>query len=606
MIDEQPEHLTRDLTVKGDAVQRIYGNYRALRYIVNRRYQRKLVWTLDEKRMFIDSIISGYPVPIVLLAERNSDTHSLFEIIDGMQRLNAIFSFIENEYNVRDRYFDLNTMAETKALLDSEELTQREPKLDRNACVRIASYTVPFSIYEFKSDGDVDEVFRRINSGGRKLSRQELRIAGATGHFAQVVRIIAAKIRGDVSATDELSLNEMRKISITNRDLPYGIDVEKIFWVEQGVLTKEQIRESRDEELIADIVAFMILREKPSSRSEFLDDLFGNTEGEAQRERFTQIEMATQRYTIDNIIIDFQRVVDQLRLTLSRANRTLGQLLFGNQPPRAPRYFQVVFLALHKLLVMDRQEVVDQGQLVELLDGSGVSIHIPEGGRWSADARVNAVNSAAGRYGAAFGPAHGYDPAQARWITQLENILTQSYTEQAAYDFKQGFMRLDGTGTFDEGSFEKILKTLVGIANIGVGVRGYVLVGVADKEADARRVRDLFNVEPRVFSNFFITGIDHEATALHKSLDTLFMELTSRVKASSMSDPLKDYVARQLKIVKYYDKTVAVFEARAQSDPSSLGDEYFVRYGNKLEKIPPQKFGALFKRFVREPSDRGG
>ena len=116
----------QDLTVKGESVERIFGNYQAWRYIVNRRYQRKLVWSLEEKRNFIDSIINGYPVPIVLLAERKAAIGgpSLFEIIDGMQRLNAVFGYIENEYAVNGQFFDLNTMAETKALLDAGKLQQ--------------------------------------------------------------------------------------------------------------------------------------------------------------------------------------------------------------------------------------------------------------------------------------------------------------------------------------------------------------------------------------------------------------------------------------------------------------------------------------------------
>jgi len=470
MIEVQ--RAKQDLTVKGESIERIFGNYQAWRYIVNRRYQRKLVWTLDEKRRFIDSILSGYPVPIVLLAERKNPSQGQFEIIDGMQRLNAIFSFIENEYAVDGKFFDLNTMAESKALLDAGKLKQKEPMLSRDACVQIASYTVPLSIYEFAGHGDVDEVFRRINSGGRKLSRQELRIAGSTGHFAQAVRLVAAKVRGDVSASDELPLNEMKKISITNRDLPYGINADEMFWIKQGVLTKEQVRESRDEEIIADILAFMLLDDKPPSRSEALDDFFGYSDGESQQQRHTQIELATQKYTAEIVTADFQRVLDQIKITLARSGRTLGQLLFGAQPPRAPRYFQVIFLALHKLIVAGNQEVIDQDKLIGLLDGSGNNIPVPEGGRWGAVDRTNAVNGAAGVYGTAFGPSKAYDPAQIRWITQMETILTQSYTEQAAYDFKQGFLRLDGKNTFDEDSFDKILKTLVGIANIRKGVRG--------------------------------------------------------------------------------------------------------------------------------------
>jgi hypothetical protein len=390
----------------------------------------------------------------------------------------------------------------------------------------------------------------------------------------------------------------MKKISITNRDLPYGINVEELFWIKQGVLTKEQVRESRDEELVADMLAFMLLDDKPSSRSEFLDDFFGYSDGEAQSQRYAQIELATQKYTVEIAAADFQRVLDQIKVTLNRAGKTLGQLLFGEQPPRAPRYFQVVFLALHKLIVLENKEVVDQDRLVSLLDGGGVNIPVPEGGRWGAEDRMNAINGAAGVYGPAFAPAKGYDPAQVRWITQMENILTQSYTEQGAYDFKQGFIRLDGKHTFDEDSFDKILKTLVGIANIRKGVRGYVLVGVADTEADARRVTALYGVDARPFERFFITGMEHEAAALGKSLDDIFMELTTRIKKSGLSEPLRDYVARHVKSVRYYDKTVFVFEAQAQDEPSNFDGSFFVRIGNKLEEIPPQKYGDLYKRFI--------
>jgi hypothetical protein len=592
------QRAKQDLTVKGEAIERIFGNYQAWRYIVNRRYQRKLVWTLDEKRRFIDSILMGYPVPIVLLAERKTLGHGQFEIIDGMQRLNAIFSFIENEYSVNGRFFDLNTMAASKVMLDEGKIQQKEPVLDRDACVQIASYVIPLSIYEFAGNGDVDEVFRRINSGGRKLSRQELRIAGSTGHFAQAVRIIASKVRGDVSGSDELPLNEMKKISITNRDLPYGIDVDEIFWIKQGVLTKEQVRESRDEEVIADVLGYMLLDKKPPSRSEFLDDFFGYSEGELSQQRHEEIELTVQKYTVDVAIADFQRVFDQLKVTLNRAGKTLGQLLFGAQSPRAPRYFQVVFLALHKLMVIQNQEVTDQDKFIALLEGSGKNIFVPEGGRWGADDRSKAVDGAAGVYGPAFGPSKQYDPAQVRWITQMENILAQSFTEQAAYDFKQGFLRLDGKNEFDEDSFAKILKTLVGIANIRKGVRGYVIVGVADSDTDAQRIAKLYKVDARVFERFYITGVEHEAKAQKKTLDELFMELTAKIKASPLSEPLRDYVVRNIKVVRYYDKTVFVLEAQAQEEPSNYGGAFYIRHGNQLSEIPAAQYGELFKRFL--------
>lgn len=41
------------------SVQMAYDNYLKNKYIVNRKYQRKLVWTLEEKAAFIDSLSNG-------------------------------------------------------------------------------------------------------------------------------------------------------------------------------------------------------------------------------------------------------------------------------------------------------------------------------------------------------------------------------------------------------------------------------------------------------------------------------------------------------------------------------------------------------------------
>ena len=109
----------QDLTVRSENIQRIYSFYISEKFLVNRRYQRKLIWTIEEKSSFIDSIMNGYPVPLILLAEVNYNNSSVYEIIDGMQRLNAIVSFIEGEFSVDGKYFDLESTAETKLMLDN-------------------------------------------------------------------------------------------------------------------------------------------------------------------------------------------------------------------------------------------------------------------------------------------------------------------------------------------------------------------------------------------------------------------------------------------------------------------------------------------------------
>lgn len=594
---EQKPLATDDLTVKGESIERVYGQYADRRYMVNRRYQRKLIWTFEEKVNFIDSIVRGYPVPIILLAENRSRGDSVLEIIDGMQRINAIISFIENDFQVDGCYFDLNTMAVTKAKLDKGELGQKSPQMDRAKCVKIASYLVPFSIFEFSDGAAVDEVFRRINSGGRKLSRQELRAAGSVGHFAQTVRRIAAKIRGDDSYSDTLRLNEMKNISITNRDLLYGIPVEELFWVKQGILTKEQVRESRDEELIADALAYMVSDQPPSSRAEFLDDFFSPGADQPSQTRFQEIETAIQKRTVEKATIDFQRTFDQLLLTLHEARKSFGQLLFDEQPARAPRYFQAVFLAFYELIVLKNKEVKDRTALVRLMTNQAKTIAVPEGGAWGAEQRQKAIHAVVGVYDPQFKDAEGQDPALVHWISQLENLLSQSYTEQSAYDFKQGFLRIDDK-KFDDGSFEKILQTCVAISNIEKNARGYVVVGVADTMTTANTVEKTFGITARPFERFFFTGVEHEASTLNKNLDQFFQFIIEKIKNSKTSAPLRSYITSHMKPVRYYEKTVYVFEVKGQEDPSSYDGDYFIRNGAQLSKIASSDLPTFIRHYI--------
>ena len=85
--------INNNLQVQSLTIETMYNYYKSNKLIVNRRYQRKLVWTVEEKEAFIDSISINYPVPIFLVAEVDYKGSQAYEIIDGMQRLNAIMDF---------------------------------------------------------------------------------------------------------------------------------------------------------------------------------------------------------------------------------------------------------------------------------------------------------------------------------------------------------------------------------------------------------------------------------------------------------------------------------------------------------------------------------
>lgn len=596
------ENNNADLSIKGESIQSLYGYYLSKTFLVNRRYQRKLVWTIDEKRSFIDSIMKGYPVPLVLLAEKNDASSRKLEIIDGMQRLNALMSFIEQEFDVNGSYFDLDTMADTKLLKDEDKIEQKTPVLSRELCARIVRYQVPLSVFLQTGNSHVDEVFRRLNSNGRHLSKQELRQAGALSNFASIVRKLSSNIRGDSSALDVLNLNAMKEISITNKSLDYGINVDDIFWVKNNIITKEYLRESRDEEILADIVAWISIGKGVRSSSDILDQLYGFTDdafSTKESSLASQIELEIQKKGDEEILSNVQFVLDELIGVLTKSNKTFNALLFERQQPKIARYFQIVFLSLYQLIIEENKEICDLPGLIKKMDKAGDKIInlSAGGGNWSAKEKQTAIDSFVGVIKRCFKKSKENDPGKNQWVTRLENLLMQSSTEQTLYDFKTGFHALSANAAFDNELFSKVIKTLTAMANTLPGAIGYCVVGVADTKPSSLRHKKIYGTDSISYSTFFVNGVDGEASRYHKDVDTYFTMLTNLVKNEPISERDKDYISRNISTVRYFDKTVIIFKIASDTKPSIYGKQYFVRHGSNLAEVTPENFSTLFSRF---------
>jgi hypothetical protein len=516
-----------------------------------------------------------------------------------MQRLNAITSFIEGEFDLNGKFFDLESMAETKLKFDSEILIQKTPKLDRASCVKIVGYNVPLAIYPNASHSQIDEIFRRINSYGKHLSRQELRVAGVTGPFSQLVRNLAAQIRGDVSAGDKLYLSAMKTISITNKELSYGLNVDNVFWVRNYILTREDIRQSRDEELIADILGFILIKPPLSSHAEILDEYFGFSPDGQSRARATEIETAVNKTGIELLSKQYISIHEAIRSILDTSKKNFKELIMTDAAQRAPRYFQAIFLALWELLIEDGYIIRDYAKAAKKLSGSGAHISIGGGGgRFSAEDRESNINVVKGLLKPVCSKRRANDPALSSWVTEFETILMQSHTEQALYDLKQGFWHLDGSNKINEDVFDKIFKTLAAMANHGTGSTGYVLVGVTDDEKTTDLIKKLYKINPVKYQNFFITGIEHEASKFPKKLDGYFQNIVQRLHKSGLSEWAKSQIARDIRLINYFDHSIVVFKVDSGSEPCDYDGRYYERHGSNIAEIPQKQYTALFKRFL--------
>lgn len=583
--------ITKKLIIRPETVETIFDYYQKEQLLVNRRYQRKLVWTIEEKEKFIDSISLNYPVPLFLVAEIAYKGNTILEIIDGMQRLNAITSFIEGEFTYNGMYFDLETFASTKFLHDKGILKQKTPKLNRELCKNIASYQLPLSVSIFNEESAIDDIFKRINSNGKHLSSQELRQAGSTNSFGKLVRKLSESIRGDVSHDDRLTLNNMKQISINNRALGYGIDMGGVFWRKHNLITNENIRESRDEELVANLLSAVLLEPRPAGTSKNLDSFYSDNK---------LIDKAIKKLGEPYIVKMFEAVFEEFRKTFESTRSSFFRVLFNEPTNYVNRSFQVFFLAFYDLLVKEQLKITNYTSLCKSLEGIGDKYLTPNAEQFNLsrqrDEGVEVVKGLIRRF---FVKRSESDPALNNGVLKLENIIESSNTENTCYDFKIGLHKMHSDGGFDSNCFDKVLKTLTAIANMSKDSIGYIIIGVADKKADSDFHDRHYRSKAVLYKNFYVTGVQGEV-AKYRSDDEYRTFIENKIRQSNISpSKYKDQLLRNIDYFNYYDKSILILKIQSEGEPVKFGDKYFERQGTSTIEIASDKEINLWKRMLK-------
>ncbi|MEU5198751.1 DUF262 domain-containing protein [Streptomyces scabiei] len=592
------------LTVRSETIQQAYSSYRSDLYRVNRRYQRKLVWSVEEKQRLVDSILKALPLPLFLVAEVSGGHDSPLELIDGMQRMNAIFSFIEQEFDFQGKYFDLDTLADTKALKDSGKITQKVPLLERQESVAFANYSLALSVFRAESQSAVDEVFRRINSGGRRLSRQELRQAGTVSPLADLVRRLASQMRGDTSPSDSIALRKMPQLSISNKNLDYGVLVDNIFWVAQNILRREDVRQSLDEQVILDILIDCLIEPLENSSTKIRDDFysFSSSVEEETSEATRKITNVISLTGEDRVEEQFLRVYDVIRALTEHAGKRFGALLGVPPTGRSPRYFHALFLAFWEMMFKDPQKrhVHDVAATTAKVSGISSVASITTGGDWESNSKRQTIDAFKGIIAPSMEEvSHEVDPGRFGWSSHFETLLANALVEQQFFDSKQGFYTLAPSGRkFDSNAFDKVAKTLTAIANMGSGHTGYVAIGIADDEADARRIEQLDGVTPVTYRGFQVVGLEREAKLHGVDLNSYWTWLIQKLGGHpELAEDFRKMLARNARIISYRGLAVGLLKVSDVSAPVFYRGGIYERAGSETPEVPNTDYMRIFSRF---------
>jgi hypothetical protein len=568
--------------------------------LINRRYQRKLVWSQQEKKDLVESILLQYPIPLVLLASQTDK----YEIIDGMQRLNAIFGFIENHFPVyidnSEKYFNITdyTFAQTQVVKNIVTPKNDGEFLSQEQVSSFIQYPFPVTIFKTGSTDEINETFRRINSTGRKLSPQEVRQAGNVSKFSLLVREIATEIRGDASR-EILLLQEMPEISIDSKlsKHQYGINAEETFWCRHGVLNVSDLKESQDEQFIADIILSCTLGQPfPASRVSF-DKYYGS----GIEDKSNEIDVKINAYGEKNIRTEILTVFSEIfnladfHFEGERLKTILNPSAGGNPVKEA---FFTLFMAFYELMILDNKAPFEYKKIKSSL----ANIHsklVRSSNYTTTTDRRNNINICKGLIQDNFKKSSSTFRSTTSYIIDFQAYLMKSKTEAAVYDFKQGFFSLNPIKrSFDENSFNKILCNISALANLGKDKVGYLFIGVTDKESDTlhiEKIDSLLNA-PR-YHDFGIVGLERESIIKGVSLDQYISFITNKISSSNLESDLKMRITKEITPITYHNHTILMITVTCGTEPVYYEDKLYQRDGAHCIEVTGSKQKDVFKLF---------
>lgn len=191
-------------------------------------FQRNSVWPRSAKAYLIDTILNERPIPLFFFQRSTSPQSGRpeYAVIDGQQRLRAIFEFLDDQ-------FSLTESKEDSAVKSFEK--KKYSQLPAELKERILNYDLVVQELSGYSDADIRDMFARMNRYVVPLSKQELRHAKRSGKFKDFVERL-----GNWS-----------------------------FWTQNRVFSKKQVRRMRPAEFCAELA--ILLNEGPQDKKRAID-----------------------------------------------------------------------------------------------------------------------------------------------------------------------------------------------------------------------------------------------------------------------------------------------------------------------------------------------
>ena len=224
-------------------------------------FQRNSVWPPAAKAYLIDTILNDKPIPLFFLQRsRSAQTgQTSYSVIDGQQRLRAIFDFIDDRFRL--------TQSDKKQPYYRKLYSQLPAQFKD----RLLNYDLVVDELSGYTDADIRDMFIRMNRYVVKLSPQELRHAKHKGAFFAFAERLGR------------------------------ID----FWSKYAIFSKAQIQRMRHIEFAAEL-AILVL-EGPQDKKKSLELYYVNYRERFDHAKWTQTTLTQYLAWIAKAVPDLSR-----------------------------------------------------------------------------------------------------------------------------------------------------------------------------------------------------------------------------------------------------------------------------------------------------------
>ncbi|MEJ3966484.1 DUF262 domain-containing protein [Citrobacter braakii] len=160
-------------------------------------FQREYVWDIKRKSQLIESMMLKIPLPMFYVSE---DRNGIWEVVDGLQRLTTIKNYVLGDDN-DGKGFKLKGLEFWSDIYDGLDFFNLEKQPSNVKVVNnILETELSFIVINPETPEKVKRnIFKRINTGGMRLSNQEIRHALYQGRASDLLKsLVEDRIYGIV------------------------------------------------------------------------------------------------------------------------------------------------------------------------------------------------------------------------------------------------------------------------------------------------------------------------------------------------------------------------------------------------------------------------